>query len=173
MKKRREELDRSSSEHIKPSEQREKGSSPKVFTNEPKIRRLTLHKQQAVRNRVYALQESFYPTKDVRYEAVKQRMAVLLGILDRMSVLAYLGRPESEQKSVMDQTVRYLKSGATVPKRHYFKRKLGAKKGYIEVFAVGYVYSKNGEWFIHWNHTEQLTLNPPNPPTELGERLEE
>jgi len=118
-----------------------------------------------VRNRVYALYESFYPTKDVPYNAVKMRMATLLGIVDRMSVLAYLGRPRSVQESVMDQTVRYIKSGATVPKRHYFKRKLAAKRGYIEVFGVGYIYIENKEWFVHWSHTEQLTLesSPASP----------
>jgi len=85
-------------------------------------------------------------------------MASLLGIVDRKSVLAYLGRPKCTSQGVMDQTVRYLKSGVTVPKRHYFTRKLAAKKGYIEVFGLGYVYQQDGEWFIRWNHTNQLTL---------------
>jgi len=129
------------------------------FTTSPKLRRLTWHKQQTVRNRVYALQESFYPTKDLHYNAVKTRMVTLLGIVDRKSVLAYLGRPQCTSQSVMDQTVRYLKSGVTVPKRHYFKRKLAAKRGYIEVFNAGYIYiDDNSEWFIHWNHRTQLTL---------------
>jgi len=151
----------------------------KSFTTKPKLRRLTFHRQSTVRNRACALQESFYPTKDVPYNAVKVRMVTLLGIVDRMSVLAYLGRPKHIQQTQMEQTVRYLKSGATVPKRHYFKRKLAAKKGYIELFNLGYVYSVENEWRIHWNHTTQLTLpdlhecvNSPAPPTEISERVE-
>jgi len=147
----------------------------KAFTTEPKLRRLVLHRQQTVRNRVYALFESFYPTKDVSYAAVKQRMATLLGIVDRASHLAYLGRPAYRAKSVMDQTVKYPK--ATVQKTHTFYRRLAARKGYIETFNVGYVYLKGsfgiGEWRIHWNHTEQLTLHPrkqssPQSPLKLS-----
>ena len=150
----------------------------KVFNTEPKIRRLVLRKQQTVRNRAYALQESFYPTKDVSYNAVKIRMATLLGIVDRTSILAYLGRPAHRTKQIMDQTVKYPQ--ATVQKTHRFYRKLSAKKGYIEIFGLGYVYLLNDEWRVHWNHTEQLTLcthgyndeNPPTPPTEIDERVE-
>lgn len=136
-----------------------KSFSQKPFTTKPKIRRLTWHKQQTVRNRVYALQESFYPTKDVSYNAVKVRMASLLGIVDRSSVLAYLGRPKYEKHQEIDQTVHYIAASSRVRKRHRFTHKLPAKKGYIELFGLGYVYSVKSVWFIHWSHVEQLTLS--------------
>lgn len=103
------------------------------------------------------MQESFYPTTDVHYNAAKQRMATLLGIVDDQSVLAYLGRPETVAKNRVSQTVRY-HSGAVVNKNHTFIRRLPAKKGYIEIFGLGHVYFKNDEWRIHWNHSEQSTL---------------
>jgi len=129
------------------------------FTTEPKIHKVFWHKQQAVKNRACALQESFFPTKDVLYFAVVNRMASLLGIVDRASVLAYLGRPAYETSTPMDQTVQYLGSGVVVRKRHNIRKRLAARKGYIEVFNLGYVYVYKSEWFIHWNHSEQTTLN--------------
>lgn len=145
-------------------------SAHKSFTTKPKLRRLTWHKQQTVRNRAYALQESFYPTKDVSYQAVRQRMATFLGIYDKASVLAYLGRPKCASKSVLDQTVSYKKSGKVVPKTHYFSRRLAAKRGYIDLLGLGYVYSAKDEWFIHWYHVEQLKfVNPPTPQKESHE----
>jgi len=129
----------------------------RAFTTEPKIRRVVWHKQLTVRTRATVLQESFYPTADVPYNAVKQRMAALLGIVDDQSVLAYLGRPETVSRNNVGQIVRY-ESGATVNKRHTFIHLLNAKKGYIETFGLGYVYVKNDEWWIHWNHSEQSVL---------------
>jgi len=129
----------------------------RVFTTEPKIRRVIWHKQLTVRTRATVLQESFYPTADVPYSAVRQRMAALLGIVDDQSVLAYLGRPETVSRNNVGQIVRYA-SGATVNKRHTFIRLLPVKKGYIEVFGLGYVYVKNDEWWVHWNHDVQSEL---------------
>lgn len=131
---------------------------PQAFTTEPKTRRLYWHKQVVVKTRATALQESFYPTKDVPYAAVQQRMATLLGIVDKASVLAYLGRPETTMTSKIDQLVTYRSSGNKVLKTHDFKRKLAAKKGYIEPFDLGYCYIVNGEWWIHWFHSEQTSL---------------
>lgn len=111
-----------------------------------------------MKTRVAALQESFYPTVDVLYSAVVNRMANLLGIVDRLSVLAYLGRPAHETETPMDQTVQYLGSGVVVRKRHKIRKRLAARKGYIEFFNLGYVYVAKNEWFIHWNHTTQETL---------------
>jgi len=51
----------------------------------------------------------------------------------------------------MTQTVTYQKSGTVVPKRHSFRRKIAAKRGYIDIFELGYVYAEDG-WWIHWNH---------------------
>ncbi|MDI6905019.1 MAG: hypothetical protein QMD13_05980 [Candidatus Bathyarchaeia archaeon] len=85
-------------------------------------------------------------------------MATLLGLVDDQTVLAYLGRPEYIKEQKIDQTVRYIKSGTVVNKRHYFRHRLKAKKGYIERFEAGYVYVKDGEWLVHWNHEVQLTL---------------
>lgn len=116
------------------------------------IKTLTWHKLKTVRTRACALQESFYPTLEVPYAAVKKRMASLLGIVDRISVLSYLGRLEYRQKSTMEQTVTYRKSGTVVPKSHSFQRRIKGKKGYIELFDLGYLFIKNGEWFVHWNH---------------------
>lgn len=135
-----------------------KSFAEKTFTTKSKLKRLVLHKQRTVRNRVCALQESFYPTVEVPYAAVKMRMVSLLGIVDRISVLAYLGRPETVLESFMEQTVTYRKTGTVVPKSHKFKRKLKAKRGYIDLFGLGYVYSDENGWWIHWNHMEQLTL---------------
>lgn len=132
------------------------------FTTEPKLRRLTWHKQQSVKNRACALQESFYPTTQVSYAAVKKRMASLLGIVDRASVLAYLGRPAYQKRQRLDQEVIYRRSGTIVNKTHTFIHRLPEKKGYIELFGLGYCYSVKDEWFIHWNHTTQETL-----PTQL------
>jgi hypothetical protein len=124
----------------------------KTFTTEPKLRKITWHKLRTVRTRACALQESFYPTTDIPYNAAKTRLITLLGICDRMSILAYLGRPEHRTEQVMDHTKKYNNSGKTIPITHYFRRKLPAKKGYIELFNLGYVYEKDGEWWIHWNH---------------------
>jgi len=135
-----------------------KNFAEKTFTTQPKKRRLLFHKQQTVRNRACALQESFYPTLEVPYQAVEKRMALLLGIVDQKSVLAYLGRPEADKVVYMTQTVTYQKSGTMVPKRHKFKRKLAGKRGYIDLFDLGYVYSDSEGWWIHWNHTTQLAL---------------
>ena len=132
-------------------------SCSRAFTTEPKIRRVVWHKQLTVRTRATVLQESFYPTADVPYNAVKQRMAALLGIVDDQSVLAYLGRPETVSRNNVGQIVRY-ESGTTVNKRHTFIRLLPVKKSYIEVFGLGYVYVKDAEWWIHWNHSEQSVL---------------
>lgn len=133
-------------------------SYSKVFSTKPKFRRLTWHKQQTVKTRVFALKESFFPTTEVSYAAAVQRMATLLGLVDDQTVLAYLGRPEHTKEQTIDQTVRYKGSGAIVNKRHYFKHRLPAKKGYIERFESGYVYVKDGKWWVHWNHQVQLTL---------------
>jgi hypothetical protein len=134
----------------------------RTFTTEPKLRRILWHKQTTVKTRATALQESFYPDVEVTYEAARTRMANLLGIVDRASVLAYLGRPAYESKVEMEQTVTYRKSGSQVPKRHRFYRKFAARKGYIESFNLGYSYRVKDEWFVHWNHVEQLTLEPAN-----------
>jgi len=129
----------------------------RAFTTEPKIRRVVWHRQLTVRTRATVLQESFYPTAHVPYNAVKQRMAALLGVVDDQSVLAYLGRPNTILRNDVKQTIRYY-SGATVNKDHTFIRRLPAKKGYIEVFGLGYVYVKDNEWWIHWNHNVQSEL---------------
>jgi len=134
----------------------DKGYS-RAFTTEPKIRRVFWHKQQTVKTRATVLQESFYPATDVHYNAVRQRMASLLGIVDDQSILAYLGRPETVTRNQVSQMVRY-RSGAVVNKDHTFILKLRAKQGYIELFDLGHAYVKNNEWWIHWNHTEQTTL---------------
>jgi len=117
-----------------------------------KVKTLTWHKLGTVRKRACALQESFYPTEEVSYAAVKTRMATLLGIVDRISILSYLGRPAHRTRSMMEQTVKY--PNATVQKKHTFYKKLSAKRGYIDLFGLGYIYIKeNGVWFIHWNHS--------------------
>ena len=134
----------------------DKGYS-QAFTTEPKTRRFFWHKQVVVKTRATVLQESFYPTKDVPYEAVRVRMATLLGIVDRASVLAYLGRPQHYESTLLDHTVRY-QSGAIVRKQHNIRRRLLARKGYIEQFGLGYVYARDGEWWVHWFHSEQASL---------------
>jgi len=140
----------------------------KTFSTSPKLRRLILHKQQAVRNRAYALQESFYPHTEVTYAAVKKRMALLLGICDKKSVIAYLGRPRYETVQEISHTKKYQNSGKTIPLTHTLRRTLLGKLGYIDIFDLGSVYSVKGEWFIHWNHKKQLTLpesSPQAPPS--------
>jgi len=119
---------------------------------------LTWHRQSTVKVRAAALQESFYPTTDVSYNAVKQRMADLLGIVDRASILAYLGRPQTKKEQKITQIVRYQARGSIVNKDHTFRQILTAKKGYIETFGLGHCYSVDGEWFIHWNHMVQTVL---------------
>lgn len=150
------------------------------LTTQPKLRRLFLRKRQAVRNRAYALQESFYPTADVRYEAVRERMRSLLGLFDDQTVLAYLGRPSCQKDQTIEQTVIYKGSGTRVEKRHFFRHRLPAKKGYVESLGLGYVFIKNGEWWIHWSHKKQLTMpdlneniNPsiPHPESEGKEQF--
>lgn len=134
----------------------------KPFTTEKKVKRLVWHKQSTVRTRATALQESFYPTVEVTYNAAKMRMATLLGIVDRATVLAYLGRPAYTKRDSYDHSVQYLKSGTVVNKHHTTRRKVLAKKGYIEVFGLGYCYVvESGEWLIHWLHCEQLSLDVP------------
>jgi len=117
-----------------------------------RIKTVTWHKLGTVRTRACALQESFYPTPEVHYAAVVTRMATLLGIVDRQSILAYLGRPDYVQQSFMSQIVTYQKSGTIVPKKHSFHRKIKAKRGYIALFDLGYVDIKEGEWVINWKH---------------------
>lgn len=131
---------------------------PKSYTTEPKLKRLSWHKQDTVKTRATALQESFYPTIEIQYSAAVNRMASLLGIVDRSSVLAYLGRPASKKRNEIDQEVTYVRSCTRVQKRHTFIQKLPIKKGYIETFNLGYIYVENEVWFIHWNHVEQKTF---------------
>lgn len=145
----------------------------KNFTTEPKLRRITWHRLQTVRTRVHVLREYFYPRADVLYSAVVQKMTTSMGLVDRTTHLAYLGRPKTTKEQKIDQTVRYLKAGTTIHKRHYFKQKLPARKGYIERFEVGYPYfDKDGSLWIHWNHARQLELpieslhEAVNPPTQ-------
>jgi hypothetical protein len=132
-------------------------SQRRGFTTESKIRRLTWHKQTTVKARAAALQESFYPTKDILYSAAEKRINNLLGLFDRASILNYLGRPQTNIENEVDQLVSY-GSGAKVSKKHRFMRKLPAKQGYIEKLGLGYVYVVNGDWWVHWNHSEQTTL---------------
>jgi hypothetical protein len=108
------------------------------------------------------LMESFFPDNDLPYEAVKVRMANLLGVVDRTTVLAYLGRPAFQQRQNLDQEVMYRRSGTIVNKTHTFIHRLPAKKGYIELFDLGYCYQVKDKWFIHWNYTVQETL-PTQP----------
>jgi len=86
-------------------------------------------------------------------------MMTLLGIVDRKSILAYLGRPAYRSRQVVDHTKKWDKTGNSTPITHTFYKKLQAKKGYLELFGLGYVYTENNEWFIHWNHEMQLSLS--------------
>lgn len=100
------------------------------------------------------------------------------------SVLAYLGRPAHRtEPHEVDHVKTWRKSGSKTRITHSFKVKLKAKKGYIETLGLGYVYIRKptlglGEWFVHWNHTEQLTLaehrrsgnveSSPQPPLKMS-----
>lgn len=97
-------------------------------------------------------------------------MVTLLGIVDRTSILAYLGRPQHRTKTTMDQTVKYPQ--AIVQKTHTFYKRLAAKKGYIELFNLGYIYLIKDVWWVHWKHVEQLTLSPPPASPLLRESSE-
>lgn len=150
------------------------------FTTEPKdIKKLSWHKQTTVKTRCHALQESFYPDNDISYEAVRMRMASLLGIVDRKSVLAYLGRLEGYVNSRVEQTVQY-ESGTTVRKHHSFRKKLPEVKGYIDIFNIGYIFAvpcdlKNPTkecWFIHWNYEIQTALLPKSEGLEQKVSIE-
>lgn len=98
-------------------------------------------------------------------------MANLLGEVDRTTVLAYLGRPSFQSRQRLDQEVMYRRSGTIVNKTHTFIHSLPAKKGYIETFGLGYCYQVKNEWFIHWDHTEQLTL--PNNESSIENESKE
>jgi len=87
-------------------------------------------------------------------------MATLLGVCDKKSHIAYLGRPSYETVQKISHTKKYQNSGKTIPLTHTLRRKLPGKLGYIELFDLGSVYSVKGDWFIHWNHSTQLTLDP-------------
>jgi len=145
-----------------------KSFSQQPFTTAPKTRRITWHKQQTVKTRCCALQESFYPDTDVPYAVVRRRMITLLGICDRASIVAYLGRPQYKTEQKISHTKKYKSSAKTIPIDHTLRRTISGKLGYIDTFDLGSVYSVKGHWFIYWNHTKQLTLpdsSPQNPPS--------
>jgi len=150
-------------------------SFSETFTTEPKNpKKLTFHKHTAIRNRVYALQESFDPIKTVKYDAVKMRMMTLLGISDRTTVLAYLGRPAHEPLLIIDHDKHY--EGKVTHIKHYMRKKLKPKKGYIDIYGLGRVFTTNkGKraspenpedlWFIQWNHKGLVhSESSPQPP---------
>lgn len=165
------------------SKQQQTRETQKSFTTAPKNpKKITFHRNTAIRNRVYALQESFDPIKIIKYDAVKMRMVTLLGISDRTSVLAYLGRPAHETLQIMTQTKQY--DGAITPITHYMRKKLKAKKGYIDVYGLGRVFKKkvkrnhappaNPEdlWFIQWNH-KSLVHSESSPQLPLKRDADE
>lgn len=103
--------------------------------------------------------ESFFPDNDIPYEAVRTRMARLGIGVDKATVIAYLGRPKYDTVERMDQRVQYPRSGTTIPKIHTFKKTLPEKKGYIQLFDLGYCDTSKNGWFIHWNYEIQTSFN--------------
>jgi len=112
-------------------------------------------------------------------------MKTWFDLCDRATILAYLGRPQVKKSHRIDQEVVYLRTGTRVPKTHTFRRRLSAKKGYLELFGLGILFiNDEGKWYFKLHHTRQETLDqnygnvtikdeiPPSPsPLPENERV--
>jgi len=128
----------------------------------PKHRR----KLETVRERCEDLLELQWPIKEVGYDKLKMDMITKLGLCDRTTLGAYLGRPKHTNIRRVNQEVRYMRSGAIVPKEHTFKEKVAGKMGYLEVFGLAAMFMKNGKAYF------QIHYENSNRPYHYRESLE-
>ena len=102
-------------------------------------------KLSTVRERCEKLIILQWPAKEVSYEKLRLDMINKLGLADRLTILKYLGRPQTVRSNRISQEVHYLKSGTVVPKEHRFTQFLERVKGYIEIFGYAQMFLKNGK----------------------------
>lgn len=151
-------------------------SVQKTFTTEPKIRR-RVKRHRVIYRRAKELVESFYPETLVSYEAMRLRMITEFELGNRLTILAYLGRPPQVKVERIDHDVRYVKSGTITNKVHTFKRRLPARKGYVEIFGFAtMVVDREGKAWFRLHHMKQETLDEKvqsiaefDPPSPLSE----
>jgi len=70
-----------------------------------------------------------------------------------------LGRPETVKPKRVSQEVRYLRSGAVVPKEHVFRVRLERKVGLIEKWGYAKMFLKDGIPYFRLNY-EVLSIKP-------------
>lgn len=127
-----------------------------TFSTKPKIRRKH-EKLLIVRERCEDLIELQYPLREVGYDKLRMDMMMKLGLCDRTTVLAYLGRPQHLNFHRVNHEVRYLRSQTIVLKEHTFKQKVPGKKGYLEFFGLATMFSENGKTYfqIHYENSNR------------------
>jgi len=124
---------------------------PIVFTTEPKFRRKRKRRRlSVVRERCEDLIELQWPERVVSYDKLKMDMINKLGLCDRTTVTAYLGRAQRTVVRRVRQDVWYRRSGTTVPKEHIFKEKVPGRKGYLEIFGLAKMFTNetNGKVYF-------------------------
>lgn len=130
----------------------------KVFTTKPKTR---YHKRKltTIRERCEDLIELQFPMKEVAYKKLQMDMITKLGLCDRTTITAYLGRAESKFIRRVKQEVWYRRSGARVQKEHMFSETVKSKTGYLEIFGLATMFTnkQNGRAYfkIHYENSNR------------------
>ena len=147
-----------------------------TFTTEPKKWIKKRHKLGTVRERCEDLIELQFPAREVAYSKLRMDLITKLGLCDRSTVLAYLGRPKQTRVFKTKQMVTYLRSGSRVLKDHVFTSDVTKKKGYIEIFGLATMFNheETGRAFFRINyemsnrayHYEQLLARYLNTESE-------
>jgi len=146
----------------------------KVFTTAPKTKRRK-NRRNIIRERCEDLIMLQFPAREVSYQKLKMDMITKLGLCDRTTIIAYLGRPQTKVMHRVDQEVRYARSGTRVFKIHMFSETVKAKKGFLEIFGLATMIQKNNRTYfkIHYensnrkyHYTEEL-ISPPLPPSQM------
>jgi len=154
----------------------EKQLYQQVFS--PKIKRKP-YKNRSVKETCEKLVNSYYPEKEVSYEAMRLKLICSFGRCSRQTILSYLGRLETRQKETVDHMVQYNKSGTITNKSHTFIHKLPEKKGYLELFGLATLCkdNKKGQGYFRLHHPRQTALNeelsPPQTPPHESYALKE
>lgn len=137
------------------------------FTTESKKIKRKYNKRNVVKDRVIAIRKSFFPTVKVSYSAVVRRMQTRFNLVDRGTILAYLGRLPTQHVEKVQQTVKYKKSGLITTKDHSFRHFYPGKRGYITIFDQGHLeQDKDKNVSVVWYH--QTVLNAPSSTEREG-----
>ena len=101
-------------------------------------------KLSVVRERIERLVAMQYPYREVSYKKLENDLITKFDLTDPKTILKYLGRPETVKPKRVSQEVRYLRSGAVVPKEHVFRVRLERKMGLIEKWGYAKMFLKDG-----------------------------